>query len=86
MSKVYACCTLNIAADVPGGADSGLFHSRSSASRGRLAAFKTRVERLEVAEEYCFTSANNVQLSADDTRELRSRSWVMQEHVLSPRT
>lgn len=86
MSKVYAYCALNLAVDLPGGANTGLFHSRSSASRGRLSAYKVGVERFNVADEYYFTSTRNVQLSGDSTRELRNRAWVMQEHVLSPRT
>jgi hypothetical protein len=86
MSKVYAFCALNIAADHPGQSHTGLFYTRSLASCGHLAAYRTKVERSEVYEDYCLTSMRNLLLLGDGTRELRRRAWVMQEQVMSPRT
>lgn len=86
MSKVYANCALNIAADPVAPGESGMFQTRSYHDCCYIATHQKTFVRKDVRDEYLLALRRNLGINEYAARSLQGRAWIFQERLLSPRT
>lgn len=83
MSKVYANCALNLAADSTISTDSNMSQDRTLEERCHLLIFEKTFIRKDYRGVHVLSRRNNSIVEHSHKRLLHTRAWVLQERILS---